>query len=149
MDMIVDIIKQLGADGSLLHQFIVVVVVFYLTKFLFLDHLQAILDHREDKTVNLEGNAEKQFDEIEKIQKEYNTKLQSASKQLKEKTDQAKFTITKREEGRYRAKEEEVSSFIDDARKKLEVELAEKREKVLGEAEVLASNLVEKVTKGI
>ena len=63
MEMFVDIFKQLGANESLVHQFIIVVVMFFLTKFLFLNHLQRILETREDKTVNLEGDAEKQFEE--------------------------------------------------------------------------------------
>ena len=63
MEMFVDIFKQLGANQSLIHQFAIIVIVFYLSKSVFIKHLQQILENREDRTVNLEGNAEKQFED--------------------------------------------------------------------------------------
>ncbi len=42
-----------------------------------------------------------------------------------------------------------INKFIDDARAKLETEINEKKEKVLSEAEQLATSLVDKVTKGL
>lgn len=149
MEMMVDIFKQLGADGSLVHQFVIVVVMYFLTKFLFLDHLQTVLDTREDKTVNLEGSAEKQFEEINKIQSEYKEKMQTVNKSLKEKTETAKNEIIKREESKYRAQEKEINTFIESSRKEIESEINEKKDKVLEDAEQLASGLVQKMTKGL
>ena len=120
MDMVVDVLKQLGADETILHQLAIVIVMYLLTKFLFLTHLQAILDNREEKTVLLEGSAERQFDEVEKIQKEYKEKIQTVSKEIKNKTDKTKAEIAKREESKYREKEKEVNSYIDEARTKIE-----------------------------
>ena len=149
MDMVVDIFKQLGADESLVYQFVIIVVLFYLTKYLFLNHLQAILDNREDKTVNLEGAAEKQFNEIEKIQKTYKEKIQSATKDLKLSSEMKKNEITKREEATYKNHEAEANTFIEASRKELENEVNTKRESVLNEAEELASRLVDRVVKGL
>jgi len=149
MDMAVDIFKQLGADESLLYQFVIIVVMFYLTKFLFLNHLQAVLDNREDKTVNLEGSAEQQFDEIEKIQKDYKEKIQAATKDLKVSSENKKNEISKREEGTYRTHEDKANALVDDSRKKMEAEMTEKKATVLSEAEALATNLVDKVVKGL
>jgi F0F1-type ATP synthase membrane subunit b/b' len=149
MEMAVDIFKQLGANESLVHQFVIIVVMFYLTKFLFIDHLQKVLDTREDKTVNLEGSAEKQFEEIEKIQKEYKEKMQSVNKSLKEKTESSKNEIIKREEAKYRAQENEINTFIETSRKEIEAEINGKKDKVLEDAEQLAGGLVQKMTKGL
>ncbi len=149
MEMVVDIFKQLGANESLVHQFVIVVVMFYLTKFLFLDHLQRVLDNREDKTVNLEGSAEKQFEEITKIQNEYKEKMQSITKSLKAKSESSKTEIIKREESKYREHEKEINSFIETSRKEVEAEIKEKKDKVLEDAEQLASGLVQKMTKGL
>ena len=148
MDMMVDIFKQLGANESLMYQFGIVVVMYFLTKFLFLDHLQKVLDTREDKTVNLEGNAEKQFAEIDKLQKEYKEKMLTVNKSLKEKADKSKNEIIKTHEKKYRSEEEQVNSFIEKSRKEIESEIEEKKDKIMQEAEQLASNLVQRMTKG-
>ena len=57
--------------------------------------------------------------------------------------------LGKREESKYREKEKEVNSYIDEARTKIEKEINEKKEQVLKEAEQLADSLVERVTKGL
>lgn len=149
MDMVVDIFKQLGANESLVHQFIIIVVMFYLTKFLFLNHLQEVLDVREDKTVNLEGSAEKQFEEISKIQDAYKEKMQTVNKEIKADYEDKKNTIVKREESVYREKESEINSFIEKSRLEIESEIKEKKDKVMNDAEQLAGGLVQKITKGL
>ena len=121
---------------------------FYLTKFLFLNHLQAVLDNREDKTINLEGSAEKQFDEIEKIQKDYKAKIQNANKDLKSSSEKRKSEISKREEATYKTHENEANTFFEQSRKSLEAEVSQKREKVMSDAQELAASLVDKVVKG-
>ena len=147
MDMIVGIFSNLGVDGSIVHQFIIIVVMFFLTKFLFLNHLQNLLDNREDKTVNLEGSAEKQFDEVEKIKKDYKQRIQTATKEIKTSTDSSKAEIAKREEAKYRTEEKEVNTYIEQERKKVEAEISEKKVSVLSEAKNLASHLVYKIAK--
>jgi F0F1-type ATP synthase membrane subunit b/b' len=149
MDMVVDIFKQLGADASLVYQFVIIVVMFYFTKFLFLDHLQAVLDNREDKTINLEGSAEEQFIEIEKIQNNYKEQIQSATQDLKNSTESKKAEISKREETKYRTHEQKTNSLLEDARKKLESDIGEKKNIVMKEAQALATDLVDKVAKGL
>lgn len=149
MDTLLSVFQQLGANETLLYQFIIVVVMFFLTKFLFLNHLQAVLDTREDKTVNLEGSAEKQFDEIEKIQKEYKEKVQSATKEIKAKSDSVKAEVTKKQESKYREEEKEVNAYVEEARAKVEAELNEKKTAVLSEAEKLADDLVQKMARGV
>ncbi len=149
MEMFVDIFKQLGTDASIVHQFVIVVVMFFVSKFLFLNHLQNVLDTREDKTVNLEGNAEKQFSEIDKAQKEYTEKISATNKSLKQKTESAKAEIVKKEEAKYKSEENKVNSFLEKTRKEVEAEISEKKEAVLKEAEQLAGNLVDKISKGV
>lgn len=149
MDTLLSVFQQLGANKTLLYQFAIVVVMFYLARFLFLDRLQTVLDGREDKTVNLEGSAEKKFDEIEKIQQDYKQQVQKAVKELKEKSASAKAEVVKKEETKYRAQEKEVNSYVEGVREKIEVELNEKKVVVLKEAEKLADNLVEKIAKGV
>ncbi len=149
MEMIVSVFKQLGVNESLIYQFAVVLVVYFLAKFLFLDHMQKLLDLREDKTVNLEGAAEEQFAKIEKDQKEYKEKMITVNKRLKETLDTKKAEVVKSEEAKYRAEEKEVNAYIETARKEVEQEIAGKKESILKEAEQLSTGLVQKLTKGL
>lgn len=148
MDMVIGILKQLGADETLLVQFGIVVAMFFLSKVLFLDHLQTVIETREDRTVKLEGNAEKQFDEITKMSNEYKEKITSANKAAKANLDNSKKEITKDLEAKYRTEEKTISDYIESSRKEVEKEIAIQREQVLGEADQLAASLVQKITKG-
>ena len=127
MEMFVDIFQQLGTDKSIVHQFIIIIVMFYLTKFLFINHLHEIISKREDNTVGLEGNAEKQFEEIDKIQNEYKDKIQNANKEIKSMLDNDKMVIVKTHEAKYREQETEINKFIETSRKKIEEEINEKK----------------------
>ncbi|MBT4791866.1 MAG: hypothetical protein HON90_09870 [Halobacteriovoraceae bacterium] len=149
MEMFIDIFKQLGADESLVHQLVIIVVMFYLTKFLFLDHLQQVLENREEKTVSLEGTAEKQFEEINKIQSEYKKKMIKVTRELKQNSESAKTEIAKKEEAKYKSHEQEINAFVDKSRKEVAADLAVKNEKVMEEAQDLAGSLVQKIAKGL
>lgn len=149
MDKIISVFKQLGVNESVVYQFLVVLVVYFLAKYLFLDHLQKLLDLREDKTVNLEGEAEEQFAQVEKEQQEYKEKMISVNKALKEKLDAKKAEVIKVEEAKYKKEEHEVNTYIEASRKEVEKEIADKKEVILKEAEQLSTNLVQRLTKGI
>ncbi len=147
MDKIIGLFQSLDGDQTILYQFAIVVVLFYLTKFLFLDHLQRILEAREDRTVNLEGDTEKKFDEINKIQSEYKEKIQKANKEIKVKLEENKNNIIKREESVYREQEKEINSFIESSRSEITKDIESKKDKILQEAEDLAKSLVQKMSK--
>lgn len=144
-----DILKQLGTDQSIFYQFVVIIVVYAIAKLVFINHLQALLDTRDDKTLKLEGSTEKQFEEIEKIQLAYKEKLRIANKGLKEKLEIGKNEITKSHEATYRSNAGEINKFIDNSKKEIEADIKSKREKVLADAEDLANSLVQKITKDI
>ena len=148
MDAVVAIFRQLGADQSLLYQFIVFVVVFLIAKFGFFNHLQNILETREEKTVKLEGNADAKFEEVNKLAVEYKERIHSANKEAREKFDQEKSSIEKNEESRYRKHEKEISEYIEKSRNEVVAELQAKKNEVMTEADQLASSLVQKITKG-
>jgi len=148
MDVVLTIFKQLGADFTLLIQFIITAVIFILAKVLFFDHLQNVLNTREDKTVKLEGNAEKQFDEVNKLSKSYKEKIHAANKDAKAKFDTAKAEISKSFEATYKSEETTIDSFVETSRKEVQKDLLVKKENVMKNAEQLATSLVQKITKG-
>jgi F0F1-type ATP synthase membrane subunit b/b' len=142
-----DILKQLGTDQSIFYQFVVIIVVYAIAKLVFINHLQALLDTRDDKTLKLEGSTEKQFEEIEKIQAAYKEKIRVANKTLKEKLETGKADIAKSHETKYRSSADEINKFIEISKKEIEAEIKGKKEKVLADAQDLANNLVQKITK--
>jgi len=147
MDLVLKILVQLGADKSFFYQLAIILIVFVIARFLFIDHLQAVIERREDKTVKLEGDAEKQFDEINKIQDEYKQKIQGASKEMRAKLESNKNEIIKKQEARYRSNEAEINAYLDKTRAEVEAEINEKKEEVMAEADKLAANLVKKLSK--
>lgn len=148
MDMVLGIFAQLGADKTLWYQFAIVVVMYLLSKTLFFGHLQTVLESREEKTVKLEGNAEKQFEEVNKIASEYKEKIGAATKSAREKLESEKSEITKSLEANYKAEEKKINDYIDASRKESEAKLQEQKDKILSDAEGLANTLVQKITKG-
>lgn len=148
MDSVIAIFSQLGADKSLVYQFVIFVTTFILAKLLFFNHLQKVLETRTAKTVGLEDSAEAKFEEVNKMSKEYKEKISAANKEAKSKLDNEKAEIIKTEEKRYRDYESDVNAEVDEARKKVMSELSEKKVQIMNEAESLASNLVNQITKG-
>lgn len=148
MDTIVGIFEQLGANSSVLYQFLIFVVVFLVSRFGFFGHLQKILDLREERTTKLEGSAEAKLDEVNKLVSEYKMKIIDANRSAKNELDEAKKSIVKEEELRYRAEEEQVSKYIESARVEFHKELEGKKAEIMKEAQGLANTLVAKVTKG-
>ncbi len=149
MQMLLDIFGQLGADISLWHQLAVVVLMYFIAKFLFLDHLQRVLDVREEKTIALDSKADEQFAKIEKIQNDYKEKITSVNKRLKQKLEESRALVVKTEEAKYRSEEKTINDYIDKSRLELEKEIENKKEEVMKEAEQLSTDLVQKITKGL
>ena len=148
MDMVLGIFKQLGADETLLIQFGIVVVMLVVSKFLFLTHLQNVIEQREEKTVGLEGDADKQLEDVNKLSESYKSKINLANKEVRSKVETEKASITKDLESKYKAEEKTVNDYVDESRKVAEAKVIEQKEKVLGQAEELSLSLIQRITKG-
>ena len=148
MDMVLGIFAQLGADKTLWYQFAIIIVMYLLSKALFFDHLQTIIESRADKTVGLEGSAEKQFEEVNKLAADYKEKIGAATKSAKAKLDSDRSEISKALESNYKSEEKKINDYIDESRKASEADLQIQKEKILSDAEDLASSLVQKITRG-
>jgi F0F1-type ATP synthase membrane subunit b/b' len=119
-----------------------------LSKFLFLTHLQTVLELREEKTVGLEGHADKQLDDVNKLSATYKQKINTANKEVRANVETEKSSLSKDLEAKYKAEEKTVNDYVDESRKVAEVKVMEQKEKVLAEAEELALSLVQRITKG-
>ena len=148
MDMVLGIFAQLGADKTLWYQFAIIIVMYLLSKALFFGHLQNIIESREEKTVGLEGSAEKQFEEVNKLAANYKEKIGTATKSAKAKLDSDRSEISKSLEKNYKSEEKKINDYIDESRKQSEANLKVQKDKILSDAEDLASSLVQKITRG-
>ena len=148
MDMVLGIFAQLGADKTLWYQFAIITVMYLLSKALFFGHLQNIIESREEKTVGLEGSAEKQFEEVNKLAANYKEKIGTATKSAKAKLDSDRSEISKSLEKNYKSEEKKINDYIDESRKESEANLKVQKDKILSDAEDLASSLVQKITRG-
>jgi F0F1-type ATP synthase membrane subunit b/b' len=148
MDMVLGIFAQLGADKTLWYQFAIIIVMYLLSKALFFGHLQNIIESREEKTVGLEGSAEKQFEEVNKLAANYKEKVGTATKSAKAKLDSDRSEISKSLEKNYKSEEKKINDYIDESRRDSEANLKVQKDKILSDADDLASSLVQKITRG-
>ncbi|MCE3013853.1 MAG: hypothetical protein LW878_12375 [Proteobacteria bacterium] len=145
MDTIKAIFTQLGVDSSLLPQFILVFVIFILAKFLFLNHLQFVLENREEKTVKLENSADDTFEKVNQMSKEYKAKIDSANKEAMKVLNQGKTAIQTKLGDELKKTEKEINSFVEDSRMNFEKELKANSAKFHSEVDGMAQELVTKI----
>lgn len=145
METFTAIFTQLGVDSSLVPQFIIVVVAFIIAQFLFLGKLQNVIETREEKTVKLESNADETIEKVQKMQNEYNAKIEEANRAALKTSSEKKQEITQKYTELYKQTEREVNAYVDQTRNDFAKEVESNKEKYLSEADALAQSLVQKI----
>ncbi len=145
MDTIKAIFTQLGVDASLVPQFILVFVLFIVAKFLFLNHLQFVLENREDKTVKLENSADDTFQKVNQMSSDYKAKVDSANKEAMKVLNTGKTAIQTKLGEELKKTEKEINSFVEDSRMNFEKELKANSAKFHSEVDGMARDLVTKI----
>lgn len=146
MDTVLAIFTQLGADSSILYQFVVVVVLFVLMKFIFVNKLQTVIETREEKTVKLEVSADSTFEKIEELENTYKAEINKAYSEAQAYINNKKADITNEHSSFLKKTEKEVQDYVDEARKKNEEEIGGQKGSIISEADSLAENLISKLT---
>lgn len=145
METFTAIFTQLGVDSSLVPQFLIILGVFVISQFLFLEKLQQVLETREEKTVKLESSADETFEKIQKMQHEYKAKIEEANSSALKSASEEKQKITQKYHDQYKQTEKEVGTFVDQTRNEFSKEVESNKEKYLSEADSLANSLVQKI----
>jgi len=145
MDTVTAIFTQLGVDSSLLPQFLFVFGMFIVAKFLFLNHLQFVLENREDKTVKLESSADLTLENVNKMALEYKAKIDGANKEAMKVVSSKKAEIQARHGETFKKTEKEINQFVENSRQDFEREIQSNKSKFLGEVDSLAGDLVKKI----
>ncbi len=146
MDTVGAIFTQLGADLTIIYQFAVVLILFLLSKVIFLNKLQNVIETREEKTIKLENSAESTFEEVSKLEETYKAKIDSAYQKAQEILNSKKSEITREQNSLVKKNEDEVQEFIESERSKYEKELNAKKSSMTTEVEGLADSLINKMT---
>jgi F0F1-type ATP synthase membrane subunit b/b' len=145
MDTVTAIFTQLGVDSSLLPQFLIVFGMFVIAKFLFLNHLQFVLENREEKTVKLESSADLTLENVNKMAQEYKSKIDGANKEAMKVVSSKKAEIQARHGETFKKTEKEINQFVENSRQDFEREIKSNEAKFLGEVDSLAGDLVKKI----
>jgi len=147
MEPVKAIFTQLGVDSSLLPQFIIVFVIFIIAKFLFLNHLQFVLENREEKTVKLESSADNTLEQVNKMTQVYKAKIDSANKESMKIISAKKAEIQARYGETFKKTEKEINQFVEESRQSFEREIQANRSKFAGEIDGMANELINKIVQ--
>jgi F0F1-type ATP synthase membrane subunit b/b' len=140
-----EILTQMGVDGSLAYQFVIIVLVFVVANFLFLGKLQDVLEIREEKTVKLENSADETLEKVTSMQTEYKQKIEGANREAIKTSTEKKQQISQKYSEQYKSVERDVNNFVDQSRNEFSKEIANNKDKYLAESEALAQTLVQKI----
>jgi F-type H+-transporting ATPase subunit b len=147
MDTIVIILKALKIDQTALIQFGILLVLFNTIAPLLFKKIQDVLELRESKTTKLESNAHNVYKKSEDLAEQYKAKVEKTHQDSQNITQKKKADILNKEKEILKSEENKLSSEYEDRKSKIKKEMSEKRTIMMAEADKLAANLVEKLTK--
>lgn len=147
MDTIVVILTALKIDKTVLIQFGILFVFFNILAPLFFKRIQDILEYRENKTSKLENHAHAVYKQAEDLAEQYKAKVEKTHADSQIATSKKKNEVLEKEKSIIKSAEEQINSEYETRRSQLLRDVSEKRTTIMAEAEKLAGNLVEKLTK--
>lgn len=147
MDTIVIILKALKIDQTVLVQFGILLLFFNILAPLFFKKIQEILEYRESKTTKLESHAHTIYKQAEELAEQYKAKVEKTHAESQHVAQKKKAEVLDKEREFLKTEEEKINAEYDDRKNKIVKEMSEKRVAVMAEADKLAGNLVEKLTK--
>ena len=145
METFTAIFTQLGVDSSLIQQFLIILIIFVVTQFLFLTKLQEVIENREEKTTKLENSADDTLEKVKKMQLEYNSKIDEANRIALANSSEEKQKINQKFVEIYKQNEKETNSFVEQTRNTFISEIEENKDTYLADADQLAQTLVQKI----
>jgi F0F1-type ATP synthase membrane subunit b/b' len=147
MDTIVIILQALKIDKTVLIQFGFLFVFFNLLAPLFFNKIQEILEYRENKTTKLESHAHAVYKQAEELAEQYKAKVEKTHQDSQTTSYKKKSEVLNAERDLLKKAEEQLNTEYEERKSKIVKEVLEKRSVVMADAEKLAGNLVEKLTK--
>lgn len=147
MDIILTVLNALKIDKTVIFQFILLFVFFNIIATLLFKRVQEVLEFREGKTTKLENHAHSVYKKAEDLSAQYNAKVEKTHQESQSLAQKKKSETLKKESEILRAAEDKISAEYEERKAKINKEISDKKAVVMNEAEVLAGNLVDKLTK--
>jgi F0F1-type ATP synthase membrane subunit b/b' len=147
MDTIVIILQALKIDKTVLIQFGLLFVFFNLLAPLFFNKIQEILEYRESKTTKLENHAHAVYKQAEDLAEQYKAHVEKTHQESQGVSHKKKNEVLNKERDLLKQAEDLLSNEYEERKSKILKDISEKRTVVMAEADKLAGNLVEKLTK--
>jgi F-type H+-transporting ATPase subunit b len=141
------IITALKIDKTVFIQFGILFVFFNLLAPLFFNRIKAVLEFREGKTTKLENHAHAVYKQAEELAEQYKARVEKTHTDSQLITQKKKNDILKSESDLVKLAEDKLNSEYEERKSKILKEMSEKRAVVMAQADQLAGNLVEKLTK--
>lgn len=145
METIFRILHDLGVDSTFFIQFSIFVVTLPVMHFLFMKKLRFVIEHREEKTVKEEQNADRMLETALELEEKYRKKIDDGYDNAQKLLGDRRRRVMREEMEKYRSVETEVDFFLEKSRSESLKEVEEKRKQVLMDADFLAGDLVNKL----
>lgn len=145
MELVLSVLEELQINSSVFYFLAVVFIMFFISRKVFFNKLQDLLEMRREKTSKLETKAESVFEKAQEMETEYLGKITEArSKAYKSFQDRKQSYVSDKADV-VKKKESEVEGKVEAARASMNKEISEQKEKLLNEVGSLAEELTKKV----
>lgn len=147
MDTIINIFKSLGVDQTFFVQFAIVVTLYWLLKTLLFSKLQFVLELRESKTTKRQDEANKKFQQADQLALKYKETIEKVQQEAHQVVTSKRDESEKKMRAQVKEKATELEKEIEAKRAQAQTEIESKKANVLAQADSLANELVQKLTK--
>ncbi len=145
MGAILTIFQSLGVDQTFFVQLVSVGLVYILLAWFLFPKVQEVLELREKKTSKLESHAHAIYKQAEDLENQYKSHIEKTHQDAHAHQSKQKYEFVKEKKEQIKKREEELQKDYEAQKQILLKELTESKGKVMGEAEGLSKNLVEKL----
>jgi len=145
MGVLGEIIVKLGWDVSFWWQLAILLSLFFILKTLLFDKLLWVLEHREEKTSKLVGEADELQHAADKVEAEYKDRLNKARHNAKDFFRMKREQWLELERKVIHGAEMEIGQEYEKKKSQLDEEFKNKKTEVISKTESLSNELVEKL----
>lgn len=145
METIQAIFSQLGANASVINQFVIVAAFFFIAKVVFFNKLQFIIENRVEKTTGLESSADEMFEKANKLGEKYKQRVEAAHGKAQALTNEKRTEILAIQREKIKKTEEEVNAYVESSKNQIITDIKSKKNEIFAETSELAKMLINKL----
>lgn len=147
MDTILNIFVSLGVEYIIIYQFGILVVFYFILTKLFFSKLQFVIEQREAKTTKREGKANKMFQEADAISEQYKKAIEETQADSFASASKQKAELLEAQRANLKKRATELDAQMEQQRQENKKQVEAQKTVVMGKADELAKELLNKLTK--